>query len=60
MDRPILNKDLDSNEFRDYYYLKEELIKFCKDNNLQTTGSKIEPVVCKLLSLQNLINSSFR
>lgn len=42
MDRPILNKDLDSNEFRDYYYLKEELIKFCKDNNLQTTGSKIE------------------
>ena len=42
MDRPELNKKLDSKTFRDYYYLKEELIDFCRKNNLQTTGSKIE------------------
>ena len=42
MDRPELNKKLDSKTFRDYYYLKEELIDFCRKNNLLTTGSKIE------------------
>ena len=42
MDRPELNKKLDSKTFREYYYLKEELIDFCRKNNLQTTGSKIE------------------
>lgn len=42
MNRPLLDKNLNSNEFKQYYYLKEELVKFCKENNLQTTGSKIE------------------
>ena len=42
MDRPILDKNIDSKTFREYYYLKEELVKFCRDNNLQTTGSKAE------------------
>ena len=42
MDRPKLNNQLDSKTFREYYYLKEELIDFCRKNNLQTTGSKIE------------------
>lgn len=41
-ERPLLNKNLDSKVFRNYYYLKEELIDFCRENNLQTTGSKIE------------------
>jgi len=40
--RPNLSKDLDSKEFREYYYLKEELIEFCKKYNIPTTGSKIE------------------
>ena len=45
MDRPELNNQLDSKTFREYYYLKEELIdfcRFCRRNNLQTTGGKIE------------------
>lgn len=42
MDRPELNNQLDSKTFRKYYYLKEELIDFCRKNNLQTTGGKIE------------------
>ena len=40
--RPNLDKNLDSNLFKEYYYLKEELIDFCRKNNLQTTGGKIE------------------
>ena len=41
-ERPDLNNKLDSKTFNEYYYLKEELIDFCRRNNLQTTGSKIE------------------
>jgi hypothetical protein len=42
MTRPELNTNLDSNLFLNYYYLKEELVNFCKKNNLQATGSKEE------------------
>lgn len=42
MDRPELNNQLDSKTFKEYYYLKEELVEFCRRNNLQTTGGKIE------------------
>ena len=42
MDRPELSNKLDSKTFKEYYYLKEELIDFCRKNNLQTTGGKIE------------------
>ena len=41
-DRPELNKDLDGNTFRNYYYLKEELVEFCRMNHLPTSGGKIE------------------
>lgn len=41
-ERPNLSKNLDSKTFRDYYYLKEELIDFCRENDLQTTGGKLE------------------
>lgn len=41
-ERPILNKKLDSSIFRDYYYLKEELVAFCRANKLPTSGSKGE------------------
>ena len=40
--RPNLDNSLDSKTFKEYYYLKEELIDFCRKNNLQTTGGKIE------------------
>ena len=41
-ERPNLDIKLDSKTFKEYYYLKEELIDFCRKNNLQTTGGKIE------------------
>ena len=40
--RPDLNEKLDSKTFRQYYYLKEELVDFCRKNNLQSIGGKIE------------------
>jgi hypothetical protein len=42
MNRPKLDVNLDSKTFKEYYYLKEELIDFCRSNGLQTTGGKIE------------------
>lgn len=41
-ERPKLDIKLDSKTFKDYYYLKEELIDFCRKNDLQTTGGKLE------------------
>lgn len=40
--RPNLDKNLSSKIFKEYYFLKEELIQFCKENKLQTTGGKLE------------------
>lgn len=40
--RPILDKELDSKTFREFYYLKNELVDFCRKNNLPASGSKIE------------------
>lgn len=42
MERPILDKNLDSKTFRNYYFLKEELVNFCRENVLPTSGGKIE------------------
>ena len=41
-ERTSLDIKLDSKTFKEYYYLKEELIDFCRKNNLQTTGGKLE------------------
>lgn len=41
-ERPNLNKELDSKTFLSFYYLKEELITFCRENNLPVSGGKIE------------------
>ena len=42
MEKPKLCKELDSKTFKSYYYLKEELLNFCKENNLPTSGGKVE------------------
>ncbi len=42
IERPALEKRLDCKTFRDFYYLKEELIEFCRKNNLPTSGGKVE------------------
>ena len=41
-ERPELSRDISEEVFRNYYYLKEELVKFCRKYGLQTTGSKQE------------------
>ena len=41
-ERPKLNKELDAATFRSFYYLKQELADFCKENGLPTSGSKAE------------------
>ena len=40
--RPDLNTKLDAETFRNYYYLKEELVGFCRENNLPVSGGKLE------------------
>ena len=42
MERPALNKALNSAAFRDFYYLKEELVRFCRENGLSTAGGKLD------------------
>ena len=41
-ERPNLNEKLDGETFRTFYYLKKELIDFCRENNLPVSGGKIE------------------
>ena len=41
-ERPDLTKDLDVDTFRNFYYLKEELMHFCRENNIPVSGSKDE------------------
>ncbi|WP_431026796.1 DUF6434 domain-containing protein [Lysinibacillus sp. LZ02] len=40
--RPPLTKDLNVEDFRNYYWLKEELQSFGRDNGMITSGSKLE------------------
>ncbi len=42
INRPDLNKILDSVTFQNHYYLKEELVRFCRQEGLQSTGNKSE------------------
>jgi hypothetical protein len=40
--RPNLTKDISLQSFKDFYWLKEELQTFCRENGLSPSGSKIE------------------
>ena len=40
--RPELNNGLEVKTFRSFYYLKEELVSFCRENNLPVSGGKTE------------------
>ena len=40
--RPELTTELKRKEFLEYYYLKEELVCFCRENGLPTSGGKAE------------------
>lgn len=41
-ERPVLDKNIDSKTFRDFYYLKEELVNFCRENGISVSGGKME------------------
>lgn len=41
-DRPEITKDMKSRDFLEYYYLKEELVTFCRENDLPISGGKQE------------------
>ncbi|APH05709.1 DUF6434 domain-containing protein [Bacillus weihaiensis] len=40
--RPTLTKDINQQEFKDYYWLKKELQAFCREHGLKQSGSKNE------------------
>lgn len=40
--RPDLTNNISVQSFKDFYWLKEELQSFCKDNGISISGSKIE------------------
>lgn len=42
MERPKLEQNLDSNTFRNFYYLKEELTAFCREHGIPASGGKVE------------------
>lgn len=41
-ERPKLDKNLDGKTFREFYYLKEELVDFCRRYGLPASGGKLE------------------
>ena len=40
--RPNLIKEMSIKDFKDYYWLKEELQNFCRENGMSASGSKLE------------------
>lgn len=40
--RPELTNNISVQAFKDFYWLKEELQLYCRENGISTTGSKIE------------------
>ena len=42
MSRPRLDNTISINDFRNHYWLKEELIEFCRKTGINASGGKIE------------------
>ena len=42
MDKPILDKEISVEDFNDFYWLKKELVHFCRILGISSTGGKIE------------------
>ncbi|OGC14012.1 hypothetical protein A2290_02350 [candidate division WOR-1 bacterium RIFOXYB2_FULL_36_35] len=40
--RPILNKNISFKDFNNWYFEKDELVNFCRDNGLKITGQKLD------------------
>lgn len=42
MKRPELNNNISIKDFKDFYWLKQELMSFCKERGICRTGGKLE------------------
>ncbi len=42
MPKPILDKNISLKDFNDFYWLKKELVQFCRTIGISSTGGKIE------------------
>jgi len=40
--RPALDRNISVRDFKDFYWLKKELVQFCKELGINRSGSKIE------------------
>ena len=40
--RPRLNKQISVKDFKEFYWLKEELVSFCRSEGLKSSGSKLQ------------------
>ncbi|MFA8451463.1 MAG: DUF6434 domain-containing protein [Bacteroidales bacterium] len=40
--KPVLNKDIRIQDFRDFYWYKNELLEFCREENLSKSGGKLD------------------
>ena len=40
--KPLLTKSINPETFRDYYWLKEDLQSFCRENGMSASGSKAD------------------
>jgi len=40
--RPNLNKNINLKDFKDFYWLKEELVAFCREIGINSSGGKID------------------
>lgn len=60
MIRPKLDKTISINDFRNYYWLKVELIDFCRETGLKRAGGKIEIAdrILKYLETGEIITKS--
>ena len=41
-DKPSLTKDISLKDFRDFYWYKEDLVNFCREEGIPKNGGKIE------------------
>lgn len=57
-ERPKLSKELTSSEFKSFYYLKSELINFCKELGICHSGSKqdLEKRIILFLETGEILN----
>lgn len=62
IERPDLNRNLDGETFRSFYYLKEELVDFCRSNKLSVSGGKQELTnrIAHFLDTGEVLNGSVK